>query len=49
MYIIKEGILKRYLNGICIGNYEKGQSLEEYAVISRDCLRKETLVAGTDC
>ena len=33
MYIVKEGTLKRFLNGICIGYYEKGQSLEEYAVL----------------
>lgn len=48
MYIVKEGTLKRFVNGISIGYYEKGQSLEEYAVISRDCLRKETVVAMTD-
>jgi len=49
MYIVKEGVLKRYLNGICLGQYEKGQSFEEYAVIERDSLRKETVTAATDC
>jgi hypothetical protein len=33
MYILKSGTLKRIVNGVTVGYYEKGQTFEEYAVL----------------
>ena len=49
MYIVKSGKLKRVLSGATVGFYLEGQFLEEYATLSKNCFRKETIIAQTDC
>lgn len=45
MYIIKSGKLKRATDGTCVGYWQSGDSLEEYAVLSKNTIRKETITA----
>lgn len=45
MYIIKSGKLKRSVDGSCVGYWISGDSLEEYAVLSKNSTRKETIIA----
>ena len=49
MYIIKSGKLKRISNGYHAGFYVEGEFLEEYATLTKNCFRKETIIAETDC
>ena len=44
MYIVKSGKLSRYMKGYKLGHLVKGDSLEEYALLSKGTLRRETAV-----
>lgn len=44
MYIVKSGKLSRHMKGYKLGYLMKGDSLEEYALLSKGTLRRETAV-----
>ena len=45
MYIIKKGKLVRSIDGINIGSFQSGDSLEEYVTLTKNSRRKETITA----
>lgn len=48
MYILKSGKLNKYRQGEFNGTILKGESFEEYASLTKGCVRRFTIKAAED-
>lgn len=48
MYIVKSGVLKKCVDGIECGKLVSGQFCEEYAMLKKNSLRRDTIIVEED-